>query len=121
MLCLFVAGIVFAVLAIFYSIRSFEIKDYCFAVKEYTFFDKEDIVEEKVNERRFEKKTDFIGGRIKDYLICLKINIINNQKKANKIKQGQWLFTISVSLISAFLVTLLISVAIDALVIRPLP
>jgi hypothetical protein len=42
---------------------AFEIKDYYFAIKDYLFFDKKDnLIEAKVSEVRFKKKTDFIGG-----------------------------------------------------------
>jgi hypothetical protein len=114
-LSLFGAGIVFAVLAIFHSLKAFEIKGYVFAVKDNPFFDKEgNIITEKVNEYRFKKKTDFIGERISDYLVCLRFNIRKNQRKASKIRQSQLFFVVAISLITAFLIVLLTSVVIFA-------
>ena len=48
LLILFGAGIVFALLALGYSLKSFRIKDYIFAVNEESFFDdKNNLIEKK--------------------------------------------------------------------------
>lgn len=116
LLIIFGTGIISSIVAISYSLQSFKIKNYVFAIDDRPFFDDEGlIIQEKIDEKRFMSRTEFIGERIKDYLICLRYNIRTNQRKADKIGKGQLYFIISISLISSFLLLLLTFTAADIL------
>lgn len=102
-------AIIFAIIAILYFIGSYSIKDYFFPVGHEAFFENGKYSGKKVNEILSFSKEEFNENLIEEYLECMKINAIDINNKATKIKYGQYFYFASIVAIIVILIMVFFS------------
>jgi hypothetical protein len=102
-------AIISAIIAILYFIKSYSIKDYFFPVGHEAFFENGKYSEENVNEILSFSKEEFNENLIEEYLECMKINAVNINNKAAKIKYGQYFYFASIVAIIVILIIIFFS------------
>ena len=108
-----------AVLAIWFFIRSYTIRNYRYPVGHETFFDNGRIKNERVDLFLSYSKDKFSHILINEHLTSIKHNAESNISKAYNMKIGQYLFLGSISVIVTLLGIAIITTILGMNVLKP--
>ncbi|HZD34892.1 MAG TPA: hypothetical protein VE130_06775, partial [Nitrososphaeraceae archaeon] len=88
-IAIFSLGIISAIMAISFFIRSYSIKKYYHPMGAKYFFNKDELLEENIDRFRNYPKEKFAGYLIKEYLKAIKSFSEKNSSKSRNIRVGQ--------------------------------
>jgi len=92
--------------SLFCAILSFRIRDYRYAFLYYSFYDKEKMLESKIDEYTEADEDDFKNMILREYLKCNYQNSINNQNKTKWIKISQYSLLVGLGCLSVLIAML---------------
>ena len=118
-ICIFIAGIVFASIAIWFFIKSYSIRKYRYPMGHEAFFDESGTyLKDIVHRFTVSSKEKFSEHIVKEYILSIKNFAERNGDKATATRNGQAMLLVSAISVASLLIFILISFGLKYISLR---